>query len=294
LSRAQFLPVILSPILVGSVLSWWTTRTFDFLTFSLVVVGSITAHLAANTIDDAYDYSSGVDVVSNSMFPPDFGGWKVLPRGLMTFGQAKSVAYLFFSLTILVGLYLTLVAGPLVFVFGAIGIFFAYFHVAPPLRLGYRGLGLSELGIFLSFGILPVMGSFYVQSGQLSASSVVAGVPLGLLTTCVLINHDQIFFDPYLKAGKRSLTVTLGREAAMIAATALTAVSYLIVVASSVSGFLPIASLLVLLTVPLFIMQLELYRGRAESPLHYVKLTQITFGLSIGFGVMLAAALVVA
>src|SRR3989304_8745669 len=136
LSRAQFLPVILSPILVGSVLAWWTSRELNVLTFGLVMLGSITAHLAANTIDDAYDYTSGVDVVSNNMFPPDFGGWKPIPRGFITFGDAKLVAYVFFSVTILVGLFLTIAAGTLVLLLGPLGVFFAYFPVAPPLNLG--------------------------------------------------------------------------------------------------------------------------------------------------------------
>jgi 1,4-dihydroxy-2-naphthoate octaprenyltransferase len=293
LSRAQFLPVVLSPILVGSVLAWWTDRAFNVLTFGLVVLGSVTAHLAANTIDDAYDYASGVDVVSNSMFPPDFGGWKPLPRGFITFGHAKLVAYLFFSVTILVGLYLTLVAGPLLLLLGAVGIFFAYFHVAPPLRLGYRGLGLSEIGIFLSFGVLPVIGSFYVQSSYVSTLSLITGMPLGLLTTSVLINHDQIFYDPYVKAGKRSFTVTVGRKPAMTTALILTLFSYAIVLAAALGKLIPMTTLLVFLTLPLFIMQTKLYTTPAQSPLHYVKLTQATFALSIIFGVLLALGLAV-
>jgi len=293
LSRAQFLPVVLSPILVGSVLAWWTDRAFNVLTFGLVVLGSVTAHLAANTIDDAYDYASGVDVVSNSMFPPDFGGWKPLPRGFITFGHAKLVAYLFFSVTILVGLYLTLVAGPLLLLLGAVGIFFAYFHVAPPLRLGYRGLGLSEIGIFLSFGVLPVIGSIYVQSSYVSTLSLITGMPLGLLTTSVLINHDQIFYDPYVKAGKRSFTVTVGRKPAMTTALILTLFSYAIVLAAALGKLIPMTTLLVFLTLPLFIMQTKLYTTPAQSPLHYVKLTQATFALSIIFGVLLALGLAV-
>jgi len=293
LSRAQFLPVILSPIIVGAALSWWTDRALSPLSFILVLAGSIAAHLAANTIDDTYDYTSGVDVVSNAMFPRDFGGWKVLPRGLMSVHQAKMVAYFFFSATILVGLYLTMIAGPLVFVLGAIGIFFAYFHVAPPLRLGYRGLGLGEIGIFLSFGVLPVIGSFYVQSGHLSALSAIVGVPLGLLTTCILINHDQIFYDPYVKSGKRSFTVTVGRKHAVVAAAVFTAVSYLIVLAGVINRLLPLTTLLTMLTLPLFIKQLQLYMTPARSPLHYVKLTQVSFALSVSFGVLLALGLAI-
>lgn len=291
LSRAQFLPVILSPVLVGSVLAWWTVHRFSPFLFAIVVLGGIFLHLGANTIDDTFDYQSGVDVISNNMFPPDFGGWKILPRGLMTFTQARIVAYFFFSAAAVVGLYLAIIAGPIIILLGGIGLFFAYFHVAPPLRLGYRGLGLSELGIFLSFGVLPVGGSFYVQAGHVSVLSLVLGIPIGFLTTSVLVNHDQIFFDAYQKGSKMSLTVTVGRRRAMVTAFILTAASFAIIPLAIALRLLPVSTLLVLATIPLFVNQTKLYRTPAQSPLHYVKLTQTTFVLSTVFGILLALGL---
>jgi 1,4-dihydroxy-2-naphthoate octaprenyltransferase len=280
--------VILSPVLVGTALAFWRHHAFDPFIFALVIVGSIFFHLAANTIDDAYDYKSGVDVISNSMFPQDFGGWKVLPRGLMTFEQARNLAYVFFVLTLAVGLYLTYLVGPVVFILGLVGAFFAYFHVAPPLRLGYRGIALGELGIFLSFGILPVVGSFFVQVPNLSSVAVLAGVPIGLLTTTILINHDQIFYDAYQKAGKLSYTATVGRKAAIGTAFTMTLIAYATVLAAVGATWFPLGSLLVLFTLPLYALQIRLYRKRAESPLHYLKLTQITFALSVIFGILMA------
>ncbi len=294
LARAQFLPVIISPVLVGTALAWWTDRVFDLHFFLFVLLGCILLHLASNTIDDAYDFESGVDVLSNDMFPPDFGGWKPIPRGIITLAQAKVWAYSFFVLSAAIGLYLTLSTGPLVLLLGLIGAFFAYFHVSPPLRLGYRGLGLSELGIFLSFGVLPVIGSFYVQTVSVTLLSLIAGVPIGLLTAAVLMNHDQIFYDPYLKAGKRSLTVTLGRRHAMQAALTLTLLAYVVVALAIVQSLIPITCFLVLGTLPLFVLQTRLYSQPAKSPLHYVKLTQVTFALSVLFGVLLSIGFLIA
>jgi 1,4-dihydroxy-2-naphthoate octaprenyltransferase len=198
---------------------------------------------------------------------------------------------MFFALTIAVGLYLTVLKGLMVLFLGLVGVFFAYFHVAPPLRLGYRGLGLSELGIFLSFGVLPVVGSFYVQSNYVSFLSALMGIPLGFLTTSILINHDQIFFDAYQKAGKRSFTVTVGRNSAMATTFILTLFSYSIVIAGVFGKILPATTALVLLTIPLFAVQVRLYQTPARSPLHYVKLTQSTFALSVLFGLLLALGL---
>lgn len=293
LARAQFLPIMISPVLIGTALAWSAQRVFIPLIFALVLLASVLLHLGANAIDDVYDFESGVDVISNNMFPADFGGWKVLPRGLMTFKRAKRLAYSFFLPAIIIGLYLAYVAGPIVLVLGLVGVFFAYFHVAPPLRLGYRGLGLSEFGIFLSFGLLPVVGSYYVQATAVSTLSLLIGVPPGLLTACVLINHDQIFFDPYSKAGKRSFAVTVGRKAAIVTAALLTLLSYLVVLGAIVARLIPVTSGLVFFTLPLFLFQLRLYSTPASSPLHYVKLTQATMVLSVLFGILLALGLVI-
>ncbi len=293
LARAQFIPVIISPVLVGTALAWSVQRAFVPLIFALALLASVLLHLGANAIDDVYDFESGVDVISNNMFPADFGGWKVLPRGLMTFKRAKLLAYFFLILAVGIGFYLAYVAGPIVLVLGFVGVFFAYFHVAPPLRLGYRGLGLSEFGIFLSFGLLPALGSYYIQTSNVSILSLLMGISPGLLTVCVLVNHDQIFFDPYLKAGKRSFTVTVGRRTAMLTAAVLTLFSYLIILGAIVAGLLPVLSGLVFFTLPLFLFQLRLYSTPAASPLHYVKLTQATMALSVLFGVLLALGLIV-
>lgn len=293
LARAQFLPVIISPVLIGTAVASSADRVFIPTIFALGLLASILLHLAANAIDDVYDFESGVDVISNNMFPPDFGGWKVLPRGLMALKRAKLVALSFFLPAIAIGLYLTYVTGPTVLVLGLLGIFFAYFHVAPPLRLGYRGLGLSEFGIFLSFGLLPVIGSYFLQTQAISHLSLLMGIPPGLLTACVLINHDQIFFDPYAKAGKRSFTVTVGRRRAIVAAAALTLISYLIILGAITAHLNPLTSALVFLTLPLFLFQLRLYLTPASSPLHYVKLTQATMALSVLFGVLLSFGLAI-
>jgi 1,4-dihydroxy-2-naphthoate octaprenyltransferase len=284
---------MISPVLIGTALAWSAQRVFIPLIFALVLLASVLLHLAANAIDDVYDFESGVDVISNNMFPADFGGWKVLPRGLMTFKRAKLLAYAFFIPAIAIGLYLAYLIGPVVLILGLVGVFFAYFHVAPPLRLGYRGLGLSEFGILLSFGILPVVGSYYVQTSAVSILSLLMGIPPGLLTVCVLVNHDQIFFDAYSKARKRSLTVTVGRKVAIVTAALLTLIAYLIVVGAIVAGLIPAVSGLVFLTLPLFLFQLRLYLTPASSPLHYVKLTQATMVLSVLFGVLLALGLVI-
>ena len=73
----------------------------------------------------------------------------------------------------------------------------------------------------------------------------------------------------------------------------LTGLSYLLVTVAVSVGLLPLSSIIILGTLPLFGQQIQLYTRPADSPLHYVRLTMTTFLLSVAFGLLLALSLVV-
>jgi 1,4-dihydroxy-2-naphthoate octaprenyltransferase len=85
--------------------------------------------------------------------------------------------------------------------------------------------------------------------------------------------------------------VKLGRGKATLSVFIMTLASYVMITTAVIGKLLPISALLVLLTVPLFIVQTKLYRTPGESPLHYVKLTQTTLALSTVFGLLLSLSL---
>ena len=291
LTRIQFTPVIIVPVIVGTAAAWSFKQVFNPAYLILALIGSILLHLASNTIDDVFDYSSGVDKASDKMFPPDFPGWKVIPRGVMTLHTAKIYSYVMFGITLSIGLYFTLAVGYWAIILAAIGMFLGYFYTAPPLMLDFRGKGFGEISIFLSFGLVPVLGSYYIQTGQLSLLAALVSVPSGLLTTSVLMNHNQIFFEPYVQTSKRTLTIVLGREWALKTTMALTVLAYLVVVTSSVIGLLPQTTLLVLLALPFTLKQLKISIKKNKVIPDYAALTQATFVAGIVFGLLFAVGL---
>jgi 1,4-dihydroxy-2-naphthoate octaprenyltransferase len=292
LTRVQFSPVVIVPILIGAAGAWYQNEIFNPLYLILALIGAVLLHLASNTIDDVFDYSAGVDKVSDELFPPDFPGWKVIPRGVITSKLARNYSYIMFGIAILIGIYFTLVVGYWALVLAGLGIFFGYFYTGPPLMLDFRGKALGELSIFMSFGIIPTLGSFYVQTGQLSIFAIFVSIPAGILTTTVLMNHNQIFFEPYTKTGKRTLTIVLGRERALYTTIFLTALAYAVVISLSLLQITPITSLLVLFAVPLTLRQVKLSLKKDKILPEYANLTQITFLGDIAFGLLLALGLV--
>jgi len=243
LTRAQFLPLILLPAAVGTSLAFRFSGVFSPDRFLLVLLGVALLHLGANAIDDCYDYQNGVDEIANSMFPPDFGGWKPLPRGYITLRGAKLVSAIFFVGSLLISIYFWFIVGYWSFIFAAAGTILAILYTAPPVKLDYRGKGLGEIAILFAFGPIPVLGSYYVQTGALSWQVLLVSFSVGLMTVTILVDHDMIFYEVYQKAKKFSLGAVLGRSRALSASLYMTIFSYALIIVLVATRVLPIASL---------------------------------------------------
>ena len=202
LTRAQFIPLIILPSAVGTTYAFNSTNSFNLGYFALVILGVVLLHLGANAIDDCYDYQNGVDRIANSIFPKDFGGWKPLPRSLLSLRDAKIISYLLFLGSLLISVYFSFVVGYWSLIFAISGILLAISYTAPPVKLDYRGKGLGEIAILLAFGPIPVLGSFYVQTGSLNLSAFLISLAVGIMTVTILIDHDLIFYEVYVKVSK--------------------------------------------------------------------------------------------
>jgi 1,4-dihydroxy-2-naphthoate polyprenyltransferase len=292
LVRLQFAPVMIAPVVLGAAAAWHSSRSFSLGLFLLALAGSVSLLLAANAVDDAYDFTSGTDVVSDRLSPPDSPGWKPIPRGRVSVPEALGVSYFFYGLAIAAGAVLSLLVGWPAIVIAAPGILLSYFYSAPPLKLDYRGLGLGEASIFLSFGPIPALGAYYVLTGTVSALPILVGVPSGLLTSAILVTHDLIFYDPYEKSGKRSAAVVLGKRGGALLATALAAAAYLVVGGLIAVGAVPPAGALAFLALPLFAKFAD-FKGAERTPPEYGSRTGLVFAHSCAFTLLLALGLMV-
>ncbi|MFI5420526.1 MAG: prenyltransferase [Nitrososphaerales archaeon] len=274
LTRVQFLPLIMLPAAVGTALAYRLDHTFNLLYFALVLAGVILLHLGANSIDDCYDYQNGVDRIANDFFPKDFGGWKPLPRGMISLRNAKFVSFALFAGSLIFAGYFYFVVGIWSIIFGVSGILLAAFYTAPPLKLDYLGYGLGELSILFAFGPIPVLGSFYVQTGHLSFLALLIAVAVGLMTVTILIDHDLIFYEVYSKARKLSLGTILGRATALKSSLALTMIAYTIIIGLVGARELPITCLAApLLSAVILFRKASTFRRGSELPPFYLPFT---------------------
>ena len=182
---------------------------FDGFSFFVTILGCVAIHSASNLVNDFFDYRSGVDQ------PDNFGAVNVLVQKLMTPAHVSIEAAGAFLVAGACGLYLTLQAGsaqwPLValIVFGALS---AYFYTAPPFAFKNRGFG--DIQVMLSFALLMVFGTFYVQAKTLSWLPVIEALPIGLLVVDILHINNLRDLATDRAAGITTLAIALGEGGA--------------------------------------------------------------------------------
>jgi 1,4-dihydroxy-2-naphthoate octaprenyltransferase len=176
------------------------------------------------------------------------------------------------------------VRGPVILLLGLIGVFGGFFYTARPLGYKYRALG--DLGIFLLFGPLMVLGAFFVQAGTFSWLPLIAALPVGFLVTAILHanNLRDIPFDG--RAGIKTLAMVAGSRGSRVIYATLLVGAYVAVVAFSVLGLVPMLALAALLSAPIAVRNLRLIM-RASSPGEMAMADVMTAQLHMAFGVLL-------
>lgn len=222
----------------------------------------------------------------------DFHKLRFLSGGLLSETVFAVLTWSLLAVAVFCGAVLSIYSGWEILWFVAVGALIAYFYVAPPLRFGYRGKGYSEFAIFVAFGIMPVLGSYFVQTGEFSLKPVLLSVPVGLLTTLLLFNHHFLHWKADEQAGKRTLVVVWGERKSLIFSRVLLYTSYASLIVCVGFGVLPVYALLALLTA---IAPVHVYRGlqpQNASPA-YLPLMGASQQASVRCGAIMAVALLI-
>jgi 1,4-dihydroxy-2-naphthoate octaprenyltransferase len=291
-TRAKVLPVMLAPIAVGGALAWSETGFFTWGWFLVTLAGASAMHLAANVINDYFDEESGADAAARTDPSGVATGTGLISSGLMTKQQTLRLAAGLFAVALAAGIALAIARGPVVLILGVTGFLLAFFYVAPPINYGYIGRGLGEVGIFIAFGYLPLVGSYYVQTLDISADAAWASYVPGLLTTLVLFHHHFLHWRADASAGKMTPVAVLGPDRALTVSSLSIVVIYGLLVVQSIAGLWPAGSIVgVVAALPL----IAAVRRARRNPIlpNYFQLLGATLGASIITSGVLVVALVI-
>jgi 1,4-dihydroxy-2-naphthoate octaprenyltransferase len=289
-TRARTLPMIIAPIIVGAVFAWQQGTVFRWELFLLTLVGALAAHLAANVTNDIFDFAQGTDQAAQKLVADGTtvvtGSQGLLQHGFSLWAYRR-VALLCFALALLCGLLLTFFR-PWTLLFAVPGFLLAFFYVAPPLRLAYIGRGVGEVDILCSFGILPVLGSYYIQAGNVAWNVVLAALPIGLYTTTVLYFHHFLHWQADKVVGKMTPIVVLGTSRARMVGVFLVMLIACLLILDVFLQIYPWYSIVAVLT----IMPVTLALKRATGELqNYTKLLAIDTSADLQAAFLLVVAM---
>jgi 1,4-dihydroxy-2-naphthoate octaprenyltransferase len=226
------------------------------------LVGALLLQIGANFANDVFDFEKGADTSER------LGPTRAVQAGLLSARSMRRGMWLVFALALLVGVYLTFVAGPVILVIGCASIASAIAYTGGPYPLGYHGLG--DVFVFIFFGLVAVCGTTLVEIGQVPLLALSCAIPVGALATAILVVNNLRDRVTDLGAGKRTLAVRYGRGFALNQYRALLGVSYLTPVALALTGSAGPEVLLTLLSLPLALKTeraVTATEGRALNPL---------------------------
>lgn len=282
-ARPKTLPAAAASAIVGSAVAYHD-GAFHWGTALACLLGALLLQIGANLANDVFDYYRGADAQGR------LGPLRVTQSGLLTPRQVLTGMWLTFALAALLGVYLLLRAGWLVLAIGLASIAAAVAYTGGPFPFGYYGLG--DAVVFLFFGPVAVCGTYFVQTGRLSALALWASLPMGFLITAILVVNNLRDIASDRAAGKRTLAVRLGARGARWEYAICLAAAYLTAPSIWAAGLTKAMVLLPWLSLPLAISLLRAIWRLEGRPLNQVlagtgQLT-LWYGVLFSIGVLLS------
>ena len=272
-ARPRTLPAAIAPVLVATALA---ASDADFAMAGLALVVSLALQVGVNF---ANDYSDGVKGTDDNRVGPT----RLVASGLATANSVKQAAFISFAVAAVAGLVLALLTSLWLIAVGAAAILAAWTYTGSKRPYGYMGLG--EISVFLFFGLVATMGSYFVQTEKLTWPSFVVAIPMGSLSCALLaINNLRDRAQDEL-VGKRTLAVRLGDAGARKLF-----ISYLLLAHISALAVSGENTLITLALLPLTLFIANKVRAGATGPA-LIPLLGKTGQLQLWFGVVFSIAL---
>jgi len=276
-SRPKTLPAAAAPVFVGTAVAY-STDDLNILAASIALICSLLIQIGTNFVNDLYDFIKGTDDENR------VGPTRAIAAGWISPTQMKKAISLTFGTTFILGLFLVYHAGWIILLIGVFSIISGYAYTAGPYPLAYNGLG--DIFVFMFFGVVATVGTYYVQALQFSQFALLASVPVGLLITNILVVNNYRDADQDKKKNKNTLAVKFGKPFSLFQYNISLLVSYVVPISIFILFDTSPYILLPLLSLPLafkLILEIKSLEGEQLN-----KTLELTAKLSILFSFLFA------
>ena len=199
-ARPKTLPAAIAPVLVGTAFAGYNASILHTL---LALIVALALQVGVNYANDYSDGIKGTDA-------DRVGPMRLVGSGAATAKDVKSAAFISFAIASIAGLILASRTSWLLIILGALCILAAWTYTGGPKPYGYQALG--EVSVFIFFGVVATVGTYYVQTESVSREVLLASFAMGALACAILVLNNLRDLENDKRADKKTLAVVMGDE----------------------------------------------------------------------------------
>ena len=243
--RVRFLLASVIAVSVGMSLNWWQNSSLELFEAGLTFAGVMALHASVDLLNDFWDFKRGIDTKTTRTKMS--GGTGVLPEGLLKPSSVYRAGVAFLIIGTVIGGYFVITDGITIAIILGFAILSIYFYST---KIVDSGLGEFFVAIK---GAMIVIGTFFIQSGEISLESILAGIVVGSLSSLVLFIASFPDHDADKSKGRKTLVIVVGKQKASKLFWVFPLVSYLAIIIAVSANLFPVFSLISFFSIPLML-----------------------------------------
>ena len=243
--RIRFLLASVIAVSLGLAINWWHTGNIEIFDAILTMCGVLALHASVDLLNDYWDFKRGIDTTTQRTKMS--GGTGVLPEGLLKPKQVYAAGIIFLIAGAAIGAYFVFTDGIIIGLILAFAVLSVYFYSTKIVDWG-----LAEIFIVIK-GTMIVIGTYFIQTTQITESAVLGGIVVGTLSSFVLFITSFPDHDADKAKGRKTLVINLGKQKACSLFWVFPIIFYSVSIFAIIIEVFPIYCLIILSTVPLVI-----------------------------------------
>ena len=243
--RVRFLLASVIAVSVALSLNWWQNSSLDVFDAVLTFAGVMALHASVDLLNDFWDFKRGIDTKTTRTKMS--GGTGVLPEGLLKPSSVYRAGIAFLIMGTIIGGYFVITDGITIAIILGFAILSIYFYST---KIVDSGLGEFFVAVK---GCMIVIGAFFIQSGQISIESILAGIVVGSLSSLVLFIASFPDHDADKSKGRKTLVIVVGKQKASKLFWIFPLISYVAIIIGVSTNLFPVLSLITFFSFPLMI-----------------------------------------
>jgi len=243
--RVRFLLASVIAVMTGLALNWSQSGSIGYFDAILTFAGVMALHASVDLLNDYWDFKRGIDTKTTRTKMS--GGTGVLPEGLLKPSSVYRAGVIFLVIGSLIGSYFVITYGILIAIILGFAILSIYFYST---KIVDSGLGEFFVAVK---GSMIVIGTFYIQSGEVNIESILAGMVIGTLSSLVLFIASFPDHDADKSKGRKTLVIVVGKDNARKLFWIFPLFAYSVIIVGVVLNYLPVLTLISLMSFPLII-----------------------------------------